>query len=92
MEINKPNKLSSDIEIFEQVRRAKKGDELAFKELMERYNKAVYYLILKMVRNTADAEDLAIEVFSKVFFNLDMYTETHSFSTWLFKIASNHAI
>lgn len=92
MEINNSNKLSADQEIFALVHRAKKGDELAFKELMARYNKAVYYLIFRMVKNDADAEDLTIEVFSKVFFNLDMYTETHSFSTWLFKIASNHAI
>ena len=92
MEVNRHNKFSADQEIFNLVHRAKKGDELAFKELMNRYNKAVYFLILRMVKNEADAEDLAMEVFAKVFFNLDMYTETHSFSTWLFKIASNHAI
>ncbi len=89
---NNNNKLTPKEEIFLLVKQAKKGDEAAFKALMDRYYKSVYYLILKMVKNTHDAEDLTIEVFSKVFFNLDMYAETHSFSTWLFKIASNHSI
>jgi RNA polymerase sigma-70 factor (ECF subfamily) len=88
----KKNKLAADDEIFALVHRAKKGDEIAFKELMSRYEKSIFYMILKMVKNEADAEDLTIEVFTKVFYNIDMYTETHSFSTWLFKIASNHAI
>lgn len=92
MEINKENTTDPNEEVFLLVQRAKKGDELAFKDLMDRYNRSVYFLIYKMVRNETDAEDLTIEVFSKVFFNLEMYAETHSFSTWLFKIASNHAI
>jgi RNA polymerase sigma-70 factor (ECF subfamily) len=92
MEIDDRNKFSQNKEIYDLVHRAKKGDELAFKDLMTRYKRAVYFMILKMVRNESDAEDLTIEVFTKVFMNLDMYTETHSFSTWLFKIASNHAI
>ncbi|MBN2664106.1 MAG: sigma-70 family RNA polymerase sigma factor [Bacteroidales bacterium] len=92
MEVNKKSNLDPNEEIFLLVNRAKKGDELAFKDLMNKFNRAVYFLIYKMVKNDADAEDLTIEVFSKVFFNLDMYAETHSFSTWLFKIASNHAI
>lgn len=92
MEINKKSNLDRNEEIFLLVKRAKKGDELAFKDLMNKFNRSVYFLIYKMVKNEADAEDLTIEVFSKVFFNLDMYAETHSFSTWLFKIASNHAI
>ncbi len=87
----KRNKLADD-EIFALVHRAKKGDEIAFREIMQRYEKSIYYMILKIVKNETDAEDLAIEVFTKVFYNIDMYTETHSFSTWLFKIASNHAI
>lgn len=91
MEINYSNKFQNK-EIYDLVYRAKKGDEMAYKELLTRYYKAVFYLIKKMVKNETDAEDLTIEVFTKVFMNIDMYTETHSFSTWLFKIASNHAI
>lgn len=93
MEIDKDKaKLAAKAEIFLLVQQAKKGDELAFGQLMDRYRMSVYYLILRMVKNEDDAEDLTIEVFSKVFFNLNMYAETHSFSTWLFKIASNHSI
>lgn len=93
MEIDKNKaKLAAKAEIFLLVQQAKKGDELAFGQLMKRYRLSVYYLILRMVKNEDDAEDLTIEVFSKVYFNLDMYAETHSFSTWLFKIASNHSI
>ena len=93
MEINKENnKNSTNAEIYLLVQRSKKGDEQAFAELMNRYRRSVFFLIFKMVKNEEDAEDLTIEVFSKVYFNLDMYAETHSFSTWLFRIASNHAI
>lgn len=97
MEVNdndqeKNNNVNPNAEIYLLVQRAKKGDELAFGELMERYRQSVFYLILRMVKNEHDAEDLTLEVFSKVYFNIDMYAETHSFSTWLFKIASNHSI
>ncbi|MBN2892713.1 MAG: sigma-70 family RNA polymerase sigma factor [Bacteroidales bacterium] len=93
MEINDENKkVDPNAEIYLLVQRAKKGDEQAFGQLMGKYRMSVFYLILKMVKNEDDAEDLTIEVFSKVYFNIDMYAETHSFSTWLFKIASNHAI
>lgn len=91
MEVNKSNKFQNK-EIYELVYRAKKGDQSAYQELLKRYYKAVFYLIKRMVKNDTDAEDLTIEVFTKVFMNIDMYTETHSFSTWLFKIASNHTI
>jgi len=92
MEVNKNHTPNPNEEVFLLVKRAKKGDEIAFKEIMDRYNRSIFFLIKKMVHNDTDSEDLTIEVFSKAFFNLDMYAETHSFSTWLFKIASNHAI
>jgi RNA polymerase sigma-70 factor (ECF subfamily) len=49
-------------------------------------------MLLKMVNNTADAEDLTIEAFGKAFKNIRQYTANFAFSTWLFKIASNNAI
>lgn len=42
------------------------GDEQAFGELLKRYKKPVYHMILKMVRNVDDAEDLTIEAFAKL--------------------------
>ncbi len=67
-------------------------DEQAFAELMKRYNKPVYHMILKMVRNVDDAEDLTIEAFAKAFKNLDKFKKDYTFSTWLFRIATNNAI
>mgnify|MGYP006266891501 FL=1 len=68
------------------------GDESAFADLMSRYKKPVYHMILKMVRNVDDAEDLTIEAFAKAFKNLKKFKKDYTFSTWLFRIATNNAI
>jgi RNA polymerase sigma-70 factor (ECF subfamily) len=67
-------------------------DQRAYTELMGRYKDSVFYMLLKMVNNSDDAEDLTIETFGKAFKRLDQYTPQFAFSTWLFKIASNHSI
>lgn len=67
-------------------------DEQAFAELMKRYKKPVYHMILKMVRNVDDAEDLTMEAFAKAFKNLQRFKKDYTFSTWLFRIATNNAI
>jgi RNA polymerase sigma factor (sigma-70 family) len=74
------------------VERAKQADEKAFAELMQRYKKPVYHMILKMVRNVDDAEDLTIEAFAKAFKNLKKFNPDFTFSTWLFRIATNNCI
>jgi RNA polymerase sigma-70 factor (ECF subfamily) len=74
------------------VEAAKKGDEKAFANLMNRYRDSIYYALLKMVNNPSDAEDLTIEAFGKAFRNLDSYTPKFAFSTWLFKIATNNCV
>jgi RNA polymerase sigma-70 factor (ECF subfamily) len=68
------------------------GDQAAFALLMDRYKKPVYHMVLKMVRNVDDAEDLTIEAFSKAFKNLHRFKKDYTFSTWLFRIATNNAI
>ena len=68
------------------------NSQQAFNKLMNKYHDAIYYMLLKMVNNREDAEDLTIETFSKAFNKLNSYTPTYAFSTWLFKIASNHSI
>lgn len=68
------------------------NDESAFAELMSRYKKPVYHMVLKMVRNVDDAEDLTIEAFAKAFKNLARFKKDYTFSTWLFRIATNNAI
>jgi RNA polymerase sigma-70 factor (ECF subfamily) len=74
------------------VEQARKGSEKAFATLLNRYRDSIYYLLLKMVNNSSDAEDLTIEAFGKAFRNLDSYTPNFAFSTWLFKIATNNCI
>jgi RNA polymerase sigma-70 factor (ECF subfamily) len=74
------------------VNRAKEGNQAAFAELMTRYREPVYYMLLKMIKNTDDAEDLTIEAFGKAFNRINQYTPNYAFSTWLFKIASNNCI
>jgi RNA polymerase sigma-70 factor (ECF subfamily) len=74
------------------VELARKGNEKAFASLMNRYRDSIYFLLLKMVNNTSDAEDLTIEAFGKAFRNLDSFTPDFAFSTWLFKIATNNCI
>ncbi|MDX1652684.1 MAG: sigma-70 family RNA polymerase sigma factor [Brumimicrobium sp.] len=77
---------------FRIVERAKAGDQNAYAELLERYREPVYFMLLKMVKNTDDAEDLTIEAFGKAFNRLDQYSPSYAFSTWLFKIATNNCI
>jgi RNA polymerase sigma-70 factor (ECF subfamily) len=68
------------------------NDEQAYADLMKRYKKPVYHMILKMVRNVDDAEDLTIEAFAKAFRSLSRFKKDYTFSTWLFRIATNNAI
>ena len=67
-------------------------DQQAFADLMQRYKKPVYHMILKMIRNVDDAEDLTIEAFAKAFKNLHKFKKDFTFSTWLFRIATNNTI
>jgi RNA polymerase sigma-70 factor (ECF subfamily) len=77
---------------MELVEKARKGDQLAYGELLSRYRDAIYFMLLKMVNSPVDAEDLTIEAFGKAFKNIDQYTPNFAFSTWLFKIATNNCI
>ncbi|MFY0685538.1 MAG: sigma-70 family RNA polymerase sigma factor [Cyclobacteriaceae bacterium] len=92
MEVNRQfsDKAIKDFALIDQA--IDHGDESAFAELMERYKKPVYHMILKMVRNVDDAEDLTIEAFAKAFKNLGRFKKDYTFSTWLFRIATNNAI
>lgn len=91
MEIN-PNHSENAKHDFVLVEAAKAGDQKAFAELLGRYRDAIYFMLLKMVNNKSDAEDLTIEAFGKAFKNLQQYSPSFAFSTWLFKIATNNCI
>ena len=83
------DKAQKDLEL---VDKAVAGDQLAYAQLMERYRESIYFMMLKMVKNTDDADDLTIEAFGKAFNRLQQYSPNFAFSTWLFKIASNNCI
>ena len=74
------------------LRATKEKDQKAYAELMKRYEGAIFHLINRMVFSEDDADDLTIETFTKAFKRLHQYTPAFAFSTWLFKIASNHTI
>ena len=74
------------------VREALKGREGGYRKLLEKYQGPVYSLVLRMVRNEADAEDLAHETFLRAFRSLQKFNPEFAFKSWLFKIATNHTI
>lgn len=92
MDLNKQfsDKALRDFRLIDQA--THNGDEQAYADLMQLYKKPVYHMILKMVRNIDDAEDLTIEAFAKAFRNLHKFKKDYTFSTWLFRIATNNAI
>lgn len=80
---------ASDADI---IRRCLLGEEEAFRVLVQRYQAPVYHLVWRMVRSDEDAKDLTQEIFLKVFRVLDQFDLSRTFSSWLYKIASNQTI
>jgi len=68
------------------------GDREAFSLLVERYQKGLATYIFHMIHHYEEALELTQEVFIKVYENLNRYDGQYKFSTWLYKIASNHTI
>ena len=71
---------------------ARSGREAAFRELVRRYERPVFSLIFRMVRDRETSEDLAQETFIKVLNHIDRYRPEFKISSWLFKIANNLTI
>jgi RNA polymerase sigma-70 factor (ECF subfamily) len=71
---------------------AQQGRDSAFRELIRRYERPVFSLIFRMVRDRELAEDLAQDTFIKVLNHIDRYRPEFKLSSWLFKIANNVAI
>ncbi|HET9982303.1 MAG TPA: sigma-70 family RNA polymerase sigma factor [Longimicrobiales bacterium] len=74
------------------VAMAREGREVAFRELIARYERPVLSLIYRLVRDREKAEDLAQDSFIKVLNALDRYDPSYKFSSWIFKIAHNTAL
>ncbi|MFQ5537873.1 MAG: RNA polymerase sigma factor [Gemmatimonadota bacterium] len=76
----------------ELARLAVSGKEGAYRELLRRYERPVFSLIYRMVRDRTLAEDLAQETFIRAFNAIGSYKPSYKFSNWIFKIANNHTI
>ncbi len=73
------------------VQLLKKRDEAAFRKLLHHYQHRVYNIAFRMLGNTHEAEDLAQEVFITVFRSIDTFRGEAMLSTWIYRIAVNHA-
>jgi RNA polymerase sigma-70 factor, ECF subfamily len=71
---------------------AQQGREAAYRELIRRYERPVFSLVYRMVRDRELSEDLTQETFIKVLNHIDRYRPEFKLSSWLFKIANNVAI
>ena len=76
----------------EVVVQARQGREAAYRELIRRYERPIFSLIFRMVRDRQLAEDLAQETFIKALNAIESYRPEFKFSSWIFKIANNAAI
>ena len=65
------------------VRRVQARDEMAFREIVERYQSKVFSIIYGILRNRNDAEDIAQQVFAKVYFSLKNFDFRSSLLTWI---------
>ena len=74
------------------IRRAQHGDDKAFENLVETYQRPVFSLCYRMLGNSSDAEDAAQESFIRAYRNLKRYDPNRSFATWLLSIASHYCI
>ena len=82
----------TQLEDKELARLAGRGREMAFRELLTRYERPVFSLVYRMVRDRTLAEDLTQEAFIRAFNAIDSYKPRFKFSSWIFKIANNHTI
>ena len=76
----------------EVVLAARRGSDAAYRELVRRYERPIFSLIFRMVRDRELAEDLTQETFIKAMNALASYRPEFKFSSWIFKIATNLTI
>lgn len=81
-----------DAEAGGAVERAQSGDSEAFRLLVEQHARAIFRLAFRMTGNEQDSEDVVQETFLRAYRTLSRYEARASFSTWLYRIASNYAL
>ena len=87
---NSPSQSSQQDRIL--VGLALEGDQQAYQKLMDKYSGALTRHVQKIVRKQGEVDDLVQECFIKAFSALKSYSADYAFSTWLYKIATNHTI
>lgn len=80
---------ANDLPEAEAIRRAQQGDAGAFERIYALHNRRVYALCLRMVGNTAEAEDLTQEAFLQLFRKIATFRGESAFSTWLHRLSVN---
>jgi len=75
----------------ELIGRAKKGEFEAFEELVSRTEGKIYNHLLRLVNNPSDAEELLQETYLSAYKNIASFKGNSTFSTWIYRIATNHA-
>lgn len=73
------------------VKKAQKGDHLAYELLVKKYQSRILIVLAKMLKNQEDAKDMAQEVFIKAYRSLPNFRQDSQFYTWLYRIAINSA-
>lgn len=86
--INDDRQISESRQFIEKL---KARDEMAFEELVNENTPAIYSLLVRLVKNSEEAEDLTQETFIKAFRHIDQFRAEASLRTWLFRIAINEA-
>ena len=74
------------------LRRAQRGDELAFAEIVRAYRAPVHTYVVRIVGNRSLAEDLTQEIFLRVFQGLPRFSHRSKFTTWLFQVTKNRVL
>ncbi len=76
-------------EITNQIQKAKKGKQSAFKFLLDTFWNTVFGFQIKQVKDEYEAEDISIETFAKAFDKIETFDEHYEFGTWLVTISKN---
>lgn len=79
-------------DLQEIIERVKKGDQAAFRRIVEEYRQQAFSLAFRIMCDEEEARDVVQESFIKVWQKIETYNMTQKFSTWLYKIVANSAI
>ncbi len=86
VQAEKPNLLKVDRQLIE---RAQQGDQTAFEWLVKKFERKIFGLIYQIIRSPFEVEDIAQEVFTKLYFSLPRFRLEASFEAWLYRITVN---